>query len=89
MRQVGLRGVVRGRRTRTTILDEALEKPLDRVQRRFVASRPGMDSATARHRSSVAMETPSSCDTVAIGALSGGSNRATVRSLDSCPYRAP
>ena len=40
MRQEGLRGVVRGRRTRTTIADEALEKPLDRVQRRFVASRP-------------------------------------------------
>jgi putative transposase len=40
MRQEGLRGVVRGRRTRTTIPDEALEKPLDRVQRRFVASRP-------------------------------------------------
>ena len=40
MRQEGLRGVVRGRRTRTTIPDEALEKPLDRVKRRFVASRP-------------------------------------------------
>ncbi len=40
MRQEGLRGVVRGRRTRTTIPDGALEKPLDRVQRRFVASRP-------------------------------------------------
>ena len=40
MRQEGLRGVVRGRRTRTTIADEALEKPLDRVQRRFTASRP-------------------------------------------------
>jgi putative transposase len=40
MRQEGLRGVVRGRRTRTTIADEALQKPLDRVQRRFVASRP-------------------------------------------------
>jgi transposase InsO family protein len=40
MRQEGLRGVVRGRRTRTTLVDEAQEKPLDRVQRRFVASRP-------------------------------------------------
>jgi transposase InsO family protein len=40
MRQEGLRGVVRGRRTRTTLADEAQEKPLDRVQRRFVASRP-------------------------------------------------
>ena len=40
MREEGLRGVVRGRRTRTTIADEALQKPLDRVQRCFVASRP-------------------------------------------------
>lgn len=32
--------MVRGRRTRTTIPDGALEKPLDRVQRRFTASRP-------------------------------------------------
>ena len=40
MRREGLRGVVRGRRTRTTIPDGALEKPLDRVQRRFTASRP-------------------------------------------------
>ena len=40
MHQESLRGVMRGRRTRTTIPDEALEKPLDRVQRRFVASRP-------------------------------------------------
>jgi putative transposase len=40
MRQDGLRGVVRGRRKRTTIANDLLEKPLDRVQRRFVASRP-------------------------------------------------
>jgi putative transposase len=40
MRQGGLRGVVRGRRTRTTIADDLQEKPLDRVRRRFVASRP-------------------------------------------------
>jgi transposase InsO family protein len=40
MRQEGLRGVVRGRRTRTTIANEVLQKPLDRVQRRFTASRP-------------------------------------------------
>jgi putative transposase len=40
MRQDGFRGVVRGRRTRTTIADEKLEKPLDRVQRCFKASRP-------------------------------------------------
>jgi putative transposase len=40
MRQEALRGVVRGRRTRTTIANDLFEKPLDRVQRRFVASRP-------------------------------------------------
>jgi putative transposase len=40
MRQEGLRGVVRGRRTRTTIANDLFEKPQDRVQRRFVASRP-------------------------------------------------
>jgi putative transposase len=40
MRQDGLRGVVRGRGTRTTITSDLFEKPLDRVQRRFVASRP-------------------------------------------------
>lgn len=40
MRQEGLRGVVRGRRARTTIANDLFEKPLDRVQRRFVASRP-------------------------------------------------
>ncbi len=40
MRQEGLKGVVRGRRKRTTIANDLFEKPLDRVQRRFVASRP-------------------------------------------------
>jgi putative transposase len=40
MRQEGLRGVVRGRRTRTTIAKGLFQKPLDRVQRRFTASRP-------------------------------------------------
>lgn len=40
MRQQGLRGVIRGRRTRTTLADEVLQKPEDRVQKRFVASRP-------------------------------------------------
>jgi putative transposase len=40
MRQEGLRGVVRGRRTSTTIADDLQQKPLDRDQRRFVASRP-------------------------------------------------
>jgi len=40
MRQDGLKGVVRGRRTRTTIPADIAQKPLDRVQRRFAASRP-------------------------------------------------
>jgi len=40
MRQEGLKGVARGDRTRTTIADDKLETPLDRVQRRFTASRP-------------------------------------------------
>ena len=40
MRSMGLRGVVRGRRCRTTIADEAAQRPLDRVQRVFRASRP-------------------------------------------------
>lgn len=40
MRREGLRGVVRGRRTRTTIPAAVAEFPLDRVKRRFVATRP-------------------------------------------------
>ena len=40
MRRLGLRGVVRGRSYRTTISDEALERPLDRVNRQFTATRP-------------------------------------------------
>ncbi len=40
MGRLGLRGVVRGRRCRTTIPAELAERPLDRVQRRFTASRP-------------------------------------------------
>jgi transposase InsO family protein len=40
MGRLGLRGVVRGRRCRTTIPAEIAERPLDRVQRQFSASRP-------------------------------------------------
>jgi transposase InsO family protein len=40
MRLLGLRGVVRGRRCRTTIPDETAVRPLDRVHRQFVANRP-------------------------------------------------
>jgi putative transposase len=40
MRSLGLRGAVRGRKWRTTIPDEHLVRPLDRVNRRFLATRP-------------------------------------------------
>jgi len=40
MGRLGLRGVVRGRRCRTTIPADIAERPLDRVQRQFTASRP-------------------------------------------------
>jgi len=40
MRSLGLRGVVRGRRCRTTIADDSAQRPLDRVQRVFRACRP-------------------------------------------------
>jgi transposase InsO family protein len=41
MRQMGLHGVVRGRRyKRTTIVDEAALRPADLVQRDFTADRP-------------------------------------------------
>lgn len=40
MRREGLCGVVRGRKKRTTIPADVAERPLDRVQRRFIASRP-------------------------------------------------
>ncbi|MFL9861580.1 IS3 family transposase [Paraburkholderia madseniana] len=40
MKQLGLRGVTRGKRVRTTIADEAAARPLDRVNRQFRADRP-------------------------------------------------
>ncbi len=40
MRALGLQGVVRGRKCRTTISDDSAEGPLDRVNRQFQASRP-------------------------------------------------
>ena len=40
MRSLGLQGVVRGRKCRTTIADESAERPLDRVNRQFEATRP-------------------------------------------------
>ena len=40
MRSLGLQGVVRGRKCRTTIGDDSAQRPLDRVNRQFEASRP-------------------------------------------------
>jgi putative transposase len=40
MRQLGLRGVVRGKTRRTTIADQHAARPVDLVQRRFSADRP-------------------------------------------------
>lgn len=40
MRQLGLRGVIRGKSMRTTVSDKALPCPLDRVNRHFQAERP-------------------------------------------------
>ncbi|WP_429571231.1 IS3 family transposase [Paraburkholderia sp. UCT70] len=40
MKQLGLRGVTRGKRVRTTIADAAAARPLDRVNRQFRADRP-------------------------------------------------
>src|SRR5437870_2929262 len=40
MRAMGLQGVVRGRRVRTTIPEDAADRPLDLVARDFTATRP-------------------------------------------------
>ena len=40
MRSLGLQGVVRGRKCRTTIAVDSAERPLDHVKRQFQASRP-------------------------------------------------
>ena len=40
MRDLGLRGVVRGRRVKTTVPSEVLDRPMDRVNREFQAARP-------------------------------------------------
>ncbi len=40
MRGLGLQGVVRGKKRRTTIADDRAERPLDRVNRQFQARRP-------------------------------------------------
>lgn len=40
MRQMGLKGAVRGRRFKTTVSDDSAPRPADLVQREFSASRP-------------------------------------------------
>jgi len=40
MRELGLQGVVRGRRIKTTVPDDASDRPLDHVKRNFSVSRP-------------------------------------------------
>jgi len=40
MREMGLQGVVRGRKFKTTIPDESAARPLDLVERNFTATRP-------------------------------------------------
>jgi len=40
MRDLGLRGAVRGKAVRTTIPDDAAERPLDLVERQFTATQP-------------------------------------------------
>ncbi len=40
MREMGLRGVIRGKPVKTTITDKTLPCPLDRVKRQFRADRP-------------------------------------------------
>jgi putative transposase len=40
MKQQGLRGVIRGKRVRTTISEVSAPRPLDRVNRQFKADRP-------------------------------------------------
>ena len=40
MRRLGLRGAVRGRKSKTTVPDLTLDRPLDRVERNFSAARP-------------------------------------------------
>ena len=42
MRQMGLRGVVRGKETTTTVPDKATPCPADRVNRQFRAARPNL-----------------------------------------------
>jgi hypothetical protein len=49
--------------------------------------RAGLDCASSRHRSSVAVLSPTSRTTTFTAAPSGGNNLATALSLNACPYR--
>jgi len=73
-------------------LVSSIEAAAITVSRRAAAvqmrSRSGSARAAERQRSNVATDTPSSRDTAFTGALSGGNNRATARSLNACPYLA-
>src|SRR5512147_2117602 len=40
MRSIGLEGVVRGKKCRTTVADDSADRPVDRVNRQFKADRP-------------------------------------------------
>ncbi len=40
MREIGLQGVVRGRKFKTTIVDDSAARPADLVKRDFTATRP-------------------------------------------------
>jgi transposase InsO family protein len=40
MRSLGLEGAVRGKKCQTTVSDERLDRPVDRVKRQFKADRP-------------------------------------------------
>lgn len=42
MKDLGLEGVVRGKKPKTTISDKALPCPLDKVNRQFYASAPNI-----------------------------------------------
>lgn len=65
-----------------------LSPPLSRCSHRLKPRRCSPDWASLRHRSSVAVLTPTSRATTSAAALSGGNNLATAVSLNACPYRA-
>ena len=48
MRDLGLQGAVRCRYCRTTVSDEATERPADLVQRQFMATRPNHQTTHTR-----------------------------------------